>query len=298
MFALYRFALILAAAAYVTTSSASPPLPDDGYPTGATTPEGAVCDYARALILRDVTLFERVVLPPFGSGESRVQYENYLTEMKFAISEENKHPTDQRHQEISRVFAARSLSKPNLTSYIRATFNFADVKFVDIAVVGISKMRIPVIKDNTGQWRVHPAPEIHPSLFDGLDRESPSTEEVMRKGARPAQPLGLSGVYKVEHENGYLSIRFDGDRCFLSGGPPGKFVENVETKCLRKENLLYIGPPVAVTKTEQMTRNVWVAYTIVDDRLESSHVEDMDNGEVFYKERNKQPQIILKKQLP
>ena len=124
----------------------------------------------------------------------------------------------------------------------------------------------------------------------------------MRKGARPAQPLGLSGVYKLDkidkidkigHEND--SIRFDGDRCFLSGSTPGESVENVEVKCLRRGNLLYIGSP---TKNERMTRNIWVVYTIVDDRLESSHLEDMDDGEVFYKERNKQPQVIFKKQLP
>jgi len=112
-----------------------------------------------------------------------------------------------------------------------------------------------------------------------------------------AEPLDLSGIYKVEHiEDGSLAIRFDGDRCFLSGGPQGKFVDDVETQCLRKGNLLYIAPLVA--KDTRMTRNVWVAYTIVDDRLESSHLEDMDNGDVFYKDRNRQPQIIFQKQSP
>ena len=74
-----------------------------------------------------------------------------------------------------------------------------------------------------------------------------------------AESVGLSGTYKGEG----FSMRFEGEKCFALG-PSG---ELAETKCLRKGNLLYIAP--IVPKGERMIRNVWVAYTVVDDRLES-----------------------------
>ena len=61
-----------------------------------------------------------------------------------------------------------------------------------------------------------------------------------------------------------------------------------------KGNLLYVAP--VVPKGQRMTRNVWVAYAVGDDLLESSHLEDMDDGEVFYKDRR--PKLVLQRQLP
>ena len=68
--------------------------------------------------------------------------------------------------------------------------------------------------------------------------------------------------------------------------------EQMETKYLIKGDKLYIAP--IVSEGEKMIRNAWPVYTIKGDTLESSHVEDMDTGEVFYKDRL--PRIILKKQ--
>ena len=99
-----------------------------------------------------------------------------------------------------------------------------------------------------------------------------------------AEPLGLSGFYKGEG----FSMKFDGERCFAMGAPN----EAAETQCVRRGDLLYIAP--VVPKGQRMTRNVWVAYTVADDRLESSHLEDMDDGAVFYKDRR--PKLILQKQ--
>jgi len=187
---LCRFAHILAVAAFAIAPLAS--LAGDGYPTDTTTPEGAACDFARAFIHRDVALFEQVILPPFGGGESRTQYEGFLAETKSAISEESKRPAERGPREISKVFVARSLSKSGPASYAYAVFNFADVKFVDVYVVlyggGMAANRTLVIMDNAGRWRVHPAPNIHPLLSYGLNQESPSTEEVERKRALPGEP--------------------------------------------------------------------------------------------------------------
>ena len=59
-----------------------------------------------------------------------------------------------------------------------------------------------------------------------------------------------------------------------------------------KNGKVYIAP--IVPKGKQMTRNAWPVYTIKGDSLESSHVEDMDTGDVFYKDKT--PKIVLKKQ--
>lgn len=99
-----------------------------------------------------------------------------------------------------------------------------------------------------------------------------------------AEPLGLSGFYKGEG----FSMKFDGERCFAMGAAN----EAAETQCVRRGDLLYISP--VVPKGQRMTRNVWVAYTVADDRLESSHLEDMDDGAVFYKDRR--PKLVLQKQ--
>jgi len=109
-----------------------------------------------------------------------------------------------------------------------------------------------------------------------------------------AEPLGLSGLYKVsgKYKDKNISMRFDGDKCFISGGPRGGELADAEAKCLRKGNLLYISNP----NRQRMTRNIWLVYTVVDDRLESSHLEDMDNGDIFYKKQ--QPEMIFQKQCP
>ena len=158
---------------------------DDGYPVGTDTPEGAACDFARAFIRRDVALFEQVTLPPFGGGQSRAAYERFLADTKSAIRKESKRPADRGPKEISQVFAARSLGKSGPASYGYATFDFRDVKFVDVIVVlyggEMAINRTLVVMDKTGRWRVHPAPNIHPLLSDGLNQESASTKEVERK---------------------------------------------------------------------------------------------------------------------
>jgi hypothetical protein len=151
----------------------------DDFPKGSSTPEGAACDLARAFIQRDAALFEAAILQPFGGGESRSQYEAFLKDTKSAILEESKRPADRGPREIVKVFAARSLSRSGPASYAYATFNFADVKFVDVVVEmhggGTNLNRTLVVKDGAGRWHVDPAPGIHPMLSAGLNDETTST---------------------------------------------------------------------------------------------------------------------------
>jgi hypothetical protein len=98
-----------------------------------------------------------------------------------------------------------------------------------------------------------------------------------------AEPLGLSGIYRGEA----FSLKIQGENCVAISDTG----EMLETKCIRKGDLLYIAP--ILPKRAKMIRNAWPAYSIQDNQLESSHVEDMDSGEIFYK--NQKPTIILKK---
>ena len=97
--------------------------------------------------------------------------------------------------------------------------------------------------------------------------------------------VGLAGTYKGEH----FSMVFEKGKCFCVN-EDGK--DRVETDYLIKKDKVYVAP--IVPKGEKMTRNVWVVYTIKEKMLESSHVEDMDTGDVFYKDQK--PPIILAKE--
>jgi hypothetical protein len=87
------------------------------------------------------------------------------------------------------------------------------------------------------------------------------------------------------------SLIFEHGKCYCTK-PGTNDKERAETKYVVKDDKVYIAPIVPKGKT--MTRNAWPVYTIKGDSLESSHVEDMDTGEVFYKD--KAGKVVLKKQ--
>lgn len=163
-----------------------PALASDGYPVGYSTPEGAACEFARAFIRRDAKLFDKSVLPPFGDGQSRANYGSFLAETRSSIVEESKRPADRGPKIITQVFSARALSKSGPASYAYVAFDFVEVKFVDVVVRlhegDVATNRTLVVKDEVGQWRVHPAPDIHPLMSAGLNDETPSTAELPHKG--------------------------------------------------------------------------------------------------------------------
>ena len=182
----WHFALVVAALAAIAAAPKS--LANDDFPSGPATPEGAACDFARAFIRRDPILFDEVTLRPFGRGESRTRYEAFLIDTKSAISEESRRPADRGPREITKVFAARSMSRSGPASYAYAGFGFTDVKFVDVVVAlhggGTTTNRTLVIKGSAGRWHVHPAPSIDPLLSAGLNEESQSTVELAHQKDR------------------------------------------------------------------------------------------------------------------
>lgn len=155
----------------------------DGYPTGRETPEGAACNLARAFINRDAALFERTCLKPYGSGKARARYEAFLTRTAAAIRSESTRPepSSAGPKGIARVFAARHLSQSGPASYAFAAHGFRDVMFVDVGTVrhdGTKYLnRTLVVRDEAGEWYVHPLPDCDPLLSAGLNDEDESRSD-------------------------------------------------------------------------------------------------------------------------
>jgi hypothetical protein len=164
----------------------------DGFPTGQGTPEGAASDLARAFMQADAAWFRRVCIPPYRGGQSRSDYVEYLSGVSAHLEQERgkKSPSPDRPTKITKVFAARHLSKNGPASYGYAAFGFQDTMFVDVEVLlGSGERhlrRTMVIKNEDGRWYVQPVPDVSPLLSYGLYEESAS-----------AQPF--SDVYEVEH---------------------------------------------------------------------------------------------------
>ena len=171
--------IVLLFSVFVGASAAKPKvaIAGDGFPTGQRTPEGAASDLARASIRRDVTLFRGVCIRPFGAGSD---YTEYLVGVAKHFRQEStlgtSMPDDPR--KITRVFAARHLTKNGPASYGYAAFDFQEVMFVDVEVLlrNGSKLlrRTMVIRDRDGKWYTLPVPDFSPLLSAGIYEESAS----------------------------------------------------------------------------------------------------------------------------
>jgi hypothetical protein len=163
--------------------STKPPLhvENDGFPSGHDTPEGIASDLARAFIDRDEKRFAKTCVRSHGRGQSSEAYESFLKEMTQVIRDEatRKKPSPTLPSRISKVFAARHLTKNGPASFGYAAFDFEDIMFVDVGVYlhnGERALnRTMVIKDRDGKWYVHPAPNLDPLLSDGLNQETDSS---------------------------------------------------------------------------------------------------------------------------
>jgi len=150
----------------------------DGFPTGQDTPEGAASDLARAFMTRDALGFRHICIRPYGDGQARAEYTEYLDGVSNNLKREIATPPPDSPQKIVKVFAARHLSKNGPASYGYASFDFQDVMFVDVKVAlhnGKQHVRrTMVIKDRDGKWYTHPVPDVSPLLSYGLYDESAS----------------------------------------------------------------------------------------------------------------------------
>jgi hypothetical protein len=155
----------------------------DGFPASQDTPEGAASDLARSFIKRDVALFTNTCIRPFGGGQARTNYQEFLDSTIQGMKEEaaKKEPAPSGPKAIAKVFAARHLSKNGPASYGYAMFGFEDVMFVDVgAVLQNGKRflnRTLVIKRKDGKWYVHPSPDTDSLLSAGLNDETDSKQD-------------------------------------------------------------------------------------------------------------------------
>ena len=120
------------------------------------TPEGAACDLARAFIKRDAKLFEATCVKPIVQAKSRDEYSAFLkaTAAEMKREAERREPSPGGPKTITKVFAARSLSRTGPASFGWAVFGFQDVKFVDVGAIlhsGKTHLnRTLVVKDAAG----------------------------------------------------------------------------------------------------------------------------------------------------
>lgn len=181
------FLTLLVGIAFITPLHAAPKpqivLATDGFPSGHESPEGAATDFGRAFINKDAKAFVDTCIRPYGGGESRQEYEQFLKDVTSNIRAEKERttPSPEGPRAIGKVFAARHLSASGPASYGYAAFGFQDLVFVDVGAYlhnGAQIMnRTLAIKDRDGKWYVHPAPSVSPLLSQGLNNESPSTTD-------------------------------------------------------------------------------------------------------------------------
>ena len=153
----------------------------DGFPAGNTTPEGVTCDLVRSFISADFELFKKTCISPFGGGENKKAYQEFIEDIRANMKAESKKesPSPGGPKRIAKLYAARHLSLNGPASMGYAVFDFHDIMFVDVLVELVSGEqhlnRTMVIKKKDGSWHVHPAPHTASLLSKGLNDEKAST---------------------------------------------------------------------------------------------------------------------------
>src|SRR5688572_22397106 len=82
--------------------------PEDKFPAGSATPEGAACDLARAFITADAARFRAVVIRSYGPPAYVAFIDRVVNEIQKEAAAPAPSPEGPRA--ISKVFAARHLS--------------------------------------------------------------------------------------------------------------------------------------------------------------------------------------------
>jgi hypothetical protein len=161
--------------------TASIRLADDGFPCGSDTPEGVVCDLARAFIHHDPVPFLETCLKPYGDPTVRRSYEEYLQSVVSRMKAEAdlSEPSPLGLQSIEACFAARHPSDAGPVSYGQTALGFEDVMFVDVKLNlqnGKSQTCRTLVIKQKNRWSVHPRPDLSPLLITGVSEETASSE--------------------------------------------------------------------------------------------------------------------------
>ena len=100
-------------------------------------------------------------------------------------------------------------------------------------------------------------------------------------------PVTLEGRYEAEVAVANYALEFEHGKCFAPDHPDHHMVES---PCFMRGSLLYIQP--AIPKDAKMSRNVFVVYELRGDRLEARYIEDVDDGSVFYRDKQNKPVLV------
>ena len=99
-------------------------------------------------------------------------------------------------------------------------------------------------------------------------------------------PVTATGLF-VSDDATIAPIRLEGGRCFSGDQSGGE----LEARCFMRGDLLYMCPDAQQRKA--MSRNACAVWKTVQDRLEASHVEDIDDGSILYSDF--QPKPVLRR---
>src|SRR5882672_723779 len=123
---MYRYSkaiTILLSVWFLASASTAKPrikVANDGFPTGQDTPEGSASDLARSFIEHDSARFRSLCIRPYGAGQSRAEYVQYLDGVVDHMRQEKAFPSQDSPKNIIQVFSARHLSKNGPASYAYA----------------------------------------------------------------------------------------------------------------------------------------------------------------------------------
>ena len=166
----------------------------DGLPTGQDSAEGVACDLARAFAAADAAMWSGITVKLPSDDQARAKLEAFVGKTAAEMDTEAAKPEAERSgpKEIDTCFKARHLSDTNAAAYGATLYHYQDVMFVDVVVKGHdgqeSANRTLVVKAADGKWYVHPQPSLSPMLSMGLNGESDSEQEVVRKPSPATAP--------------------------------------------------------------------------------------------------------------
>ncbi len=164
----------------------------DGLPTGQDSAEGVACDLARAFAAADATMWSGITVKLPSDDQAHATLEAFVGKTATAMDVEAAKPEAERSgpKDIDTCFKARHLSDANAAAYGATLYHYQDVMFVDVVVKNHdgqeSANRTLVVKAADGKWYVHPQPSLSPMLSMGLNGESDSEQEVVRKPSSAA----------------------------------------------------------------------------------------------------------------
>jgi len=149
-------------------------------PSGQATAEGVACDMAKAFINADKELWETIVMKADNG-----YYSEFIKNMSTEMDKQKILDPDKRSgpKKIQICYKMGKLSKNGPNSYAFAVFNYDEIGFVDVGVLGTNDKQImnrTFVYRSKDKWFALPRPDLFPLLTMGLNGEQRPAEVVYR----------------------------------------------------------------------------------------------------------------------